>query len=106
MRSRYTAFARGDAAYLAETWHADTRPRRVHVDPGRRWVRLDVVAVAGGGLLDRNGFKDVWNPLGGMTAWKEAGLPTVDGAQPSDGQQTPPVRDEGQHRVRRPVVAG
>lgn len=55
MRSRYTAFARGDAAYLASTWHPDSRPRRVHVDPGRRWVGLDVVAVAGGGLLDRTG---------------------------------------------------
>lgn len=57
-------------------------------------------------LLQRNGFKEVWNTLGGMTAWKEAGLPTVDGARASDGQQTLPVRDEGQHRVRRPVAAG
>ncbi|WP_062517451.1 YchJ family protein [Demequina gelatinilytica] len=26
MRSRYTAFVRRDAAYLASTWHASTRP--------------------------------------------------------------------------------
>lgn len=55
MRSRYTAFARGDAAYLAATWHPATRPRHVHVDPRRRWVRLDVLAVARGGLLDTAG---------------------------------------------------
>ena len=73
-----------------------------------------IAAVCGSGyrssiatsLLERHGFKEVWNTLGGMTAWKEAGLPTVDGAQPTDGHQTPPVRDEGQHRVRRPVAAG
>jgi SEC-C motif-containing protein len=36
MRSRYTAFARGDAAHLARTWHPRTRPERVDVDPRTR----------------------------------------------------------------------
>jgi hydroxyacylglutathione hydrolase len=71
-----------------------------------------IAAVCGSGyrssiatsLLQRHGFKEVWNTLGGMTAWKEASLPTVDGAQPSDGHQNPPIRDEGQHQVRRPVA--
>ncbi len=56
-------------------------------------------------LLEQRGFKQVWNTLGGMTAWKEAGLPIVDGAQPWNGHQTPAVRDEGQHQVRRAVAA-
>ena len=30
-------------------------------------------------LLKRRGFAVVWNTLGGMTAWKEAGLPTIVG---------------------------
>jgi SEC-C motif-containing protein len=55
MRSRYTAFARGDAAYLTTTWHPGTRPRRVVVDPRQRWVGLDVLAVTGGGMLAAEG---------------------------------------------------
>lgn len=55
MRSRYSAFARGDAAYLLATWHPSTRPRRVRFDPDRRWVGLDLLATSGGGLLDAEG---------------------------------------------------
>ena len=55
MRSRYTAFARGDASYLLETWHASSRPRRVRFDPGRRWVGLEVLDTTGGGMLDQEG---------------------------------------------------
>jgi SEC-C motif-containing protein len=32
MRSRYTAFARGDAAYLRVTWHPSTRPAELALD--------------------------------------------------------------------------
>ena len=32
MRSRYSAFALGDARYLAETWHPRTRPERLDLD--------------------------------------------------------------------------
>lgn len=44
MRSRYTAFARGDAAYLLATWHPDTRPERLQLetDPPTRWIGLQV----------------------------------------------------------------
>ena len=55
MRSRYTAFAVGDADYLLETWHPASRPRRVRFDPGRRWVGLEVLATTGGGMLDGEG---------------------------------------------------
>ncbi len=55
MRSRYTAFAREDAAYLLETWHPSSRPRRVRFDPGRRWVGLEVLETTGGGMLDSEG---------------------------------------------------
>ena len=55
MRSRYSAFAVGDVAYLAHSWHPDTRPRRIHDDPSRRWTGLDVLATSGGGMLDREG---------------------------------------------------
>ena len=55
MRSRFSAFAVGDAAYLLETWHPSTRPRRVRFDPGRRWVRLEVLGTHAGGMLDSEG---------------------------------------------------
>ena len=54
MRSRYSAFAVGDAAYLLVTWHPSTRPRTVDLDPSVRWTRLEVLS-ARGGLLDPTG---------------------------------------------------
>lgn len=44
MRSRYTAFARGDAAYLLATWHPSTRPASLDLEPGLRWLGLEVRA--------------------------------------------------------------
>ncbi len=55
MRSRYSAFAVGDAAYLLRTWHASTRPGALDLDPGTTWLRLDVLAAAAGGVFDREG---------------------------------------------------
>lgn len=55
MRSRYSAFAVGDAAYLLETWDPATRPDTLELDPETRWYRLDIVGSTGGGLLDRTG---------------------------------------------------
>ena len=55
MRSRYTAHARQDEAHLLASWHASTRPAAVPFDPELRWTRLQVVATAGGGLLDTAG---------------------------------------------------
>lgn len=55
MRSRYSAFAVGDADYLHATWDPRTRPRRVELDPGDRWVRLEVLGGTGGGLFDSTG---------------------------------------------------
>ena len=44
MRSRYSAYARGDADYLQATWHAGTRPPSLDLatDPPLRWLGLDV----------------------------------------------------------------
>ncbi|WP_105566541.1 YchJ family protein [Microbacterium halophytorum] len=49
MRSRYAAFAKGDAFYLARTWHPRTRPDDVSADPSIRWTGLDVLASASDG---------------------------------------------------------
>jgi SEC-C motif-containing protein len=55
MRSRYAAFAVGDEAYLLETWHPGTLPRRLRLDPQDRWERLEVLDTTGGGLLESTG---------------------------------------------------
>lgn len=55
MRSRFTAFARGDVDHLLATWHSSTRPRSLELDPGIRWLRLDVLGTSGGGPFDAEG---------------------------------------------------
>lgn len=42
MRSRYTAFVRGDARYLLATWHPGTRPAQLQIDPAVKWLGLEV----------------------------------------------------------------
>jgi SEC-C motif domain protein len=55
MRSRYSAFAVGDAGYLLDTWHPGTRPRSLDLDPDVRWTGLEVVATSGGTMLEAEG---------------------------------------------------
>lgn len=54
MRSRYSAYARGNAEYLLETWHHSTRPAELELDD-TRWYRLDILASTKGGPLDSVG---------------------------------------------------
>ena len=55
MRSRYSAFAVGDAAYLLRTWHPSARPKTLDLDPDLRWTRLAVLETQDGGLFDDAG---------------------------------------------------
>lgn len=55
MRSRYSAFAVGDEAYLLHTWHPDTRPARLDLDGRTRWLRLEVHASTAGGPFHTEG---------------------------------------------------
>jgi SEC-C motif-containing protein len=55
MRSRYSAFAVGDAGYLLRTWHPSVRPRTLSLDPALRWTRLAVLETRDGGLFDAVG---------------------------------------------------
>jgi SEC-C motif domain protein len=51
MRSRYTAYTRLDADYLAATWHASTRPDEVALanDVPAKWIGLRVIRCASQG---------------------------------------------------------
>lgn len=42
MRSRYTAYVLGDAAYLRATWDPATCPADLAIDRDTRWLGLDV----------------------------------------------------------------
>ena len=55
MRSRYAAYATGDAAYLFRTWHPRTRPDDLSPDPGVTWTGLTIVDVEAGGPDDATG---------------------------------------------------
>jgi SEC-C motif-containing protein len=55
MRSRYSAFAVGDAGYLLRTWHPSGRPPELTLDPDLRWTRLAVLETRDGGLFDATG---------------------------------------------------
>lgn len=55
MRSRYSAFAVGDVAYLMLSWHPSTRPATLELDAGLRWERLEILGTTGGREHDRHG---------------------------------------------------
>ncbi|MDA1358903.1 YchJ family protein [Glycomyces luteolus] len=56
MRSRYSAFALGDAAYLLRTWHPSTRPERLDLAADdRRFTGLEILEATGGSPLHTQG---------------------------------------------------
>lgn len=55
MRSRFTAFALGDAVYLRASWHPDTRPAVLEFEYDVEWRRLQIVDTARGGPGDTEG---------------------------------------------------
>ena len=66
MRSRYAAFAVGDAAYLVRTWHPRSRPDDVQLDAATRWTRLTVLRTERGGPDDDDGVVEF------VAQWSEA----------------------------------
>ncbi|MFI2415934.1 YchJ family protein [Streptomyces sp. NPDC018947] len=55
MRSRYSAFVKGDAGYLLRTWHPRTRPARLDLDPGTRWTGLEILGTTDGSPFHTTG---------------------------------------------------
>lgn len=55
MRSRYTAYVIGDVDYLLRSWHPNTRPAELALDPAQRWLFLEIVGTQRGGPFDDNG---------------------------------------------------
>ena len=42
MRSRYSAFVRGDVPYLLATWHTSQRPAELTLEDGAQWLGLQI----------------------------------------------------------------
>lgn len=55
MRSRFSAFATGNTAYLLATWHPEHRPVELELDVEQEWYRLDILDTQAGGPLDTEG---------------------------------------------------
>ena len=55
MRSRYSAFVKGDAAYLLRTWHPRTRPQHLDLDPRMRWTGLEILGTTDGSAFHTTG---------------------------------------------------
>ncbi|MER6721582.1 YchJ family protein [Streptomyces halstedii] len=55
MRSRYTAFVLRDVAHLLRTWHPDTRPPSLDLDPAQRWTGLDILDTTDGSAFHTTG---------------------------------------------------
>jgi len=73
MRSRYTAFAVGDEAYLLRTWHPRTRPDGVELDPGTRWTRLEVLRSLRGGGDEEEGLVEFVATWAGSAGGRSGG---------------------------------
>lgn len=56
MRSRYTAFAEKNGAYLLQTWHPSTRPAELDLAGQPEWCGLRIVATERGGETDGAGL--------------------------------------------------
>jgi SEC-C motif-containing protein len=52
MRSRYSAFVEGCEDYLWASWHPQTRPSRVRLDPQQRWLGLSIKSTEDGMAAD------------------------------------------------------
>lgn len=55
MRSRYSAYVVGDGDHLRTSWHPDTRPDEIELDPAIEWLGLLIIDTVDGGPLDAEG---------------------------------------------------
>jgi SEC-C motif domain protein len=80
MRSRYSAFVKGDAAYLLRTWHPRTRPARLDLDPGMRWTGLEILDTSGGSAFHTTGVVEFRASYRGGALRERSRFERVDGA--------------------------
>ncbi|MFF9089268.1 YchJ family protein [Streptomyces sp. NPDC014991] len=80
MRSRYSAYVRGDAGYLLRTWHPRTRPERLDLDPRTRWTGLEVLGSTDGSAFHTTGTVTFRATYRGGSLLERSRFERVDGA--------------------------
>ncbi|MBN0049175.1 hypothetical protein JS756_34945 [Streptomyces actuosus] len=80
MRSRYSAFARGDVAHLLRTWHPRTRPARLDLDPRMRWNGLEILGTEAGTAFHTSGTVTFRASYRGGSLLERSRFERVDGA--------------------------
>ncbi|MEX3107039.1 MULTISPECIES: YchJ family protein [unclassified Streptomyces] len=80
MRSRYSAFVKGDSAYLVRTWHPRTRPGSLELDPGMRWTGLEILRVEDGTAFHGKGVVEFRASYRGGSLHEVSRFERVDGA--------------------------
>lgn len=80
MRSRYSAFVKGDAGYLLRTWHPRTRPRTLDLDPRMRWTGLEILDTSDGSAFHASGTVEFRASYRGGALHERSRFERVDGA--------------------------
>lgn len=80
MRSRYSAFVKGEGAYLLRTWHPRTRPARLDLDPGMRWTGLEILDATDGSAFHTTGMVTFRASYRGGSLHERSRFERVDGA--------------------------
>ncbi|MER5213463.1 YchJ family metal-binding protein [Streptomyces sp. NPDC002838] len=80
MRSRYSAFVKGNAPYLLRTWHPRTRPARLDLDPGTRWTGLEILGTRDGSAFHNTGTVEFRASYRGGALRERSRFERVDGA--------------------------
>ncbi|WP_338682978.1 YchJ family protein [Streptomyces acidiscabies] len=80
MRSRYSAFVKGNSAYLVRTWHPRTRPGNLELDPGMRWTGLEILATQDGTAFHSKGVVEFRASYRGGALHEVSRFERVDGA--------------------------
>ncbi|MFH7335386.1 YchJ family protein [Streptomyces sp. MB22_4] len=80
MRSRYSAFVKGDTGYLLRTWHPRTRPERLDLDPRTRWTGLEILDGTDGSAFHSTGTVTFRASYRGGSLHERSRFERVDGA--------------------------
>ncbi|MDQ1020802.1 YchJ family protein [Streptomyces afghaniensis] len=80
MRSRYSAFVKGDAGYLLRTWHPRTRPGTLELDPRMRWTGLEILETTDGSAFHSVGTVEFRASYRGGSLHERSRFERVDGA--------------------------
>ncbi|GAA2413278.1 YchJ family protein [Streptomyces coeruleorubidus] len=80
MRSRYSAFVKGDTGYLLRTWHPRTRPGTLELDPGMRWTGLEILDTSDGSAFHSAGTVEFRASYRGGSLHERSRFERVDGA--------------------------